>query len=86
MNYAYGAVWLIVAFLLIFKLSKENKLFIFLGSFFIIMGAWWIIDAAMPELLMFEGTYGLILRGLGLIWLIITGVYYYKEIYTKRGK
>lgn len=86
MDYVYGVIWLIVAYMLIFKLSKENKIFIFLGCFFVVMAAWWILNAAMPEWNMLEGTNAWILRGIGAVVLSITGVFYYKNIYTKGNK
>ncbi len=86
MDYVYGIVWLVVAVILIFKMSKEDKIFIFLGAFFVVMGIWWLADAYLTEVDLLNGDYGLILRGIGAVVLAITVVYYYKKIYSKREK
>ncbi|MFI3206535.1 MAG: hypothetical protein R3Y33_04760 [Clostridia bacterium] len=84
MEYFYAVMWLAIAFMLIFKMSKENKIFYMLGAYFAIMGIWWIADAQTPELDLFSGTYGLILKLLGGVCLVITAIFYYKNIYKKR--
>ena len=43
-------------FILIFSLSKENKIFYLAGGYFVVMGGWWIANAALPEVDLFAGT------------------------------
>lgn len=86
MDYVYGAVWLIIALLLIFKMSKENKIFYFLGGYFVFMGAWWIINPLVPSVNMFDGVPGWIFRGVSAVVIIIVAVFYYKTIYKQRKK
>lgn len=86
MTFVYAAVWLLIAILLFFKFSKESKIFYLLGIFFGIMSAWWFIDGLMPDIEMLEGTYGLILRCIGAVVLIIVLWFYYKTIYKKGQK
>mgnify|MGYP000248316198 CR=1 FL=1 len=40
MGYVYAAMWLIAGLILIFRLSKENKIFYVAGGFFLVLGFW----------------------------------------------
>lgn len=42
MGYVYAAMWLIAGLILIFRLSKENKIFYVAGGFFLVLGVWWM--------------------------------------------
>lgn len=86
MTFVYAVVWLVIAILLFFKFSKENKIFYLLGLFFAVMSAWWFIDGLTPNIEMLEGTYGLILRCIGAVVLLIVLAFYYKTIYKKGQK
>lgn len=86
MDYVYGAVWLLVAVLLIFKMSKENKIFYFLGGYFVVLGAWWIINAAVPGLNLFAGVWDIILKVFSAVVLVIVAIFYYKNFYKNRKK
>ena len=44
MGYVYAAMWLIAGLILIFRLSKENKIFYVAGGFFLVLGVWWLLD------------------------------------------
>ncbi|MEG1427820.1 MAG: hypothetical protein RSC76_09050 [Oscillospiraceae bacterium] len=83
MDYFYGAMWLIVALLLIFKMSKENKIFYFLGGYFALLGVWWLANAFAPNLHLFEGTMGIILKVISGIALVVIGIFYYRD-YQRR--
>ncbi len=78
MQYFYVAMWFIVGLLLIFKLSKENKIFYFAGGFFLLLGAWWLADALAPDDL-FAGTWGTALRIVTLIALVVLGAVFFIE-------
>ena len=84
MEYFYGAMWLVVAFILIFRMSKESKIFYLLGGFFAFMGIWWLLDAYLKDIDLLSGGYGFILKGVGVVCLVIVGIFYYKNIYKKR--
>ena len=45
MGYVYAAMWLIAGLILIFRLSKENKIFYVAGGFFLVLGMWWLLDS-----------------------------------------
>jgi hypothetical protein len=57
MDYFYAIMWFVVALILIFSVSKENKIFYLVGGFFIYLGVWWLLNAA-TEMDMFSGTLG----------------------------
>lgn len=62
MQYFYATLWLIVGLILIFSISKENKIFILAGGFFMVLGCWWLADAVWPEIKLFEGGWGIALK------------------------
>ena len=49
MGYVYAAMWLIAGLILIFRLSKENKIFYVAGGFFLVLGVWWLLDSLFPD-------------------------------------
>ena len=81
MNYFYGAVFLLIGLILMLYMKKENKIFIFIGAYFIILGAWWIVNQLIPAVDIFAGVWGWILRGLGAVTLVVIGIFYCKNIY-----
>lgn len=50
MEYVYAGMWFLIGLLLIWKLRKENQVFVFAGGIFLFMGAWWLADACCPSL------------------------------------
>ena len=66
MSYVYSAMWFLAGLILIVRMGRENKIFYFAGAFFIVLGAWWLADELLP-LNLFTGVWGLLLR-------IVTGV------------
>ena len=50
MQYFYAIMWFVVGLILLFAMSKENKIFILAGGFFLVLGGWWLADAIRPEL------------------------------------
>ena len=80
MTYFYGVIFILIGLMLAFKFHKENKIFIPLGIYFLILGGWWIADAATgDEVSMFGGTPGWIFRGISMAALIMCGIFYYKN-------
>ena len=67
MGYVYAAMWLIAGLILIFRLSKENKIFYVAGGFFLVLGVWWLLDSLFPDWKVFQGTPGAVLKVLTFI-------------------
>lgn len=62
MQYFYAFLWFAVGLILLFSMTKESKIFYFAGGFFLILGAWWLANALLPEMKLFEGGWGIALR------------------------
>ncbi len=67
MEYVYAGMWVIAGLILIFRMSRENKIFYFAGGYFIFLGGWWLADALLPTVHLFSGGWGMALR-------VITGL------------
>lgn len=76
MQYFYATMWIIVGLILIFSISKENKIFYFAGGYFLFLGAWWLIDALNQNVNMFAGVYKIALGIVTFIALVVLMVYY----------
>jgi apolipoprotein N-acyltransferase len=81
MNYFYGIMWLLVGLILIFSLHKENKIFYFIGAYFLFLGIWWIADAALTEVDLFDGMAGIIFRIITGVVLLVILLFYYLNIW-----
>lgn len=79
MGYFYAILWFAVGLVLIFSISKENKIFYFAGGFFILLGAWWLADCLMPESDLFAGAWGAALRIVTLLALVVLSVFFFIE-------
>lgn len=79
MGYFYAIMWFAVGLILIFSISKENKVFYFAGGFFMLLGAWWLADCLMPEKGLFEGKWAMALRIITLAALAILSVAFMLE-------
>lgn len=86
MGYVYAAMWLIAGLILILKLSKENKIFYIAGGFFLLLGAWWGLDAAFPAWGMFKGALGIAIKVITGIVLVVLSVFFYKTNRAEREK
>lgn len=62
MNYFYAVVWYLVGLLLIVELRKEHPVIVWLGIYFLFVGAWWTVRAATGTDV-FSGAMGWIFRG-----------------------
>lgn len=85
MQYFYAIMWFVVGLILLFAMSKENKIFILAGGFFLVLGAWWLADALRPELKMFEGGWGIALKCVTGAALVILTWAFVKE-YRKKSR
>ncbi len=79
MGYFYAILWFAVGLVLIFSVSKENKIFYFAGGFFLLLGAWWLADSLFPALEVFSGPGGMALRVVTLIALVVLAVSFFRE-------
>ena len=79
MEYVYAGMWFLIGLLLIWKLRKENQVFVFAGGIFLFMGAWWLADALLPQLDLFGGVYAWIFRGVMAAALIVTGLAFFRQ-------
>lgn len=78
MPYVYAAMWVVVGLILIFRMSRENRVFYALGAFFLLLGGWWFASAALTAN-PFTGVWGWVLRGFTAAALVLACVVYYKE-------
>ena len=69
MGYVYAAMWLIAGLILIFRLSKENKIF--------------YVDSLFPDWKVFQGTPGAVLKVLTFVVLVVLAIVFF--ILNRRG-
>lgn len=75
MNYIFAAAWFLIGIYLIYNGIKNFRLFLFLGAYFIFLGAWWTANELLSVNL-FDGIYANILRVVSAAVLLISvGVY-----------
>ena len=85
MAYMYGAAMLLAGLILIFSLSKENKIFYVAGGYFLLLGGWWIADALLPDMDLFAGGWGIAFKVLTAAMLVLLVVVFVKE-FRKKGR
>ncbi len=85
MQYFYAIMWFAVGLILIFSISKENKVFLLAGGFFLVLGGWWLADALLPAMKLFEGGWGIALKCITGAALVILTTAFVKE-YRKKGR
>lgn len=81
MDYFYGAIFIFAGLLLIFSLSKENKIFYFAGAYFLVFGGWWIVNALIPDVDIFTGVPGIVFKVISGIALVVFGLFWYLKIW-----
>ena len=86
MGYMYAAIFIVAGLILIFQMSKENKIFYLAGAYFVVMGGWWMVDAIKPALKAFEGVPGIVFKVITGIVLVIVGWYFIKVNAENRKK
>ena len=82
MTYVYAVMWFAVGLILIFRMSKENRIFYAAGAFFILLGGWWLASA-MGAPNMFTGGWGWALRWITAVALLLVCIVFFKE--TKKS-
>lgn len=84
MDYVYGGMWLVIGLVLIFSLTKENKIFYFVGAYFLFLGAWWIANAFMPNVDLFGGAPGIVFKAVSVAALAVIAVFYYRNFWKPK--
>lgn len=71
--YLYAILWFLLA-IGTFAFGKKNKLGVITvvaSIMFIFMGIWWTIDALIPSVNLLKGTYGIIVRVVIAVFVLI---------------
>lgn len=84
MQFFYAFLWFAVGLILLFSMTKESRIFYFAGGFFLLLGAWWLANALLPEMKLFEGGWGLALRCITGVALVILAVAFVREYRKKK--
>ena len=84
MEYVYAGMWLLVGLILIFRMGKENKVFYLAGAFFLILGGWWLANA-LTEQNLFAGTWGIVLRVITAVALVLLCAVFWKTYQKDRA-
>lgn len=84
MGYFYGAIWLLIGLILIFSMSKENKVFYIVGAYFLLLGAWWVANELFPAAKLFEGGWGIALKVISGAAILFLAVFYYRNFWKPR--
>jgi len=85
-GYMYAAIFIIAGLILIFQMSKENKIFYLAGGYFVLMGAWWGVSALKPEWEVFAGVPGIVFKVITGVVLVIIAVMFFKINAAARKK
>lgn len=84
MQYFYAFLWIAVGLILLFSMTKESKVFYIAGGFFLLLGGWWLADALLPEVKMFEEGWGIALRCVTGAALAVLAVAFVREYQRKK--
>ena len=85
MEFMFPIVILAAGLILIFSLSKENKVFILAGCYFLVLAGWLGADRLWPEVQVFGGAWGIAFRVVTAAVLAVLVVVFVRE-YRKKGK
>lgn len=85
MDLLFSIAMLLAGLILIFSLSKENKIFYVAGGYFVLLGLWSLVNNLSPDLELFSGAWGLAFRCLTGAVLVVLVVVFARE-YRKKGR
>ena len=85
MHYISAVMMLAAGLILIFSLSKENKVFYVAGGYFLFLGGWWLADGLLPEADLFAGGWGIAFKVITALVLVVLVAVFVKE-YRKKGR
>ncbi len=80
MGYIYAAAMFLAGLLVIYFALKENKLFCFVGAYFIFMGCYWLADELLTDIDLFSGVYGIVFRVVTAVVAVAAIVLYFTKI------
>lgn len=83
MDYVYAAMWLLIGFLLIFRMGKEHKVFYLAGGFFLLLGIWRLVDIFAPQDL-FAGVWGIVFRIIAVVALVLLCLVFWRSYQKDR--
>ncbi|HHZ06753.1 MAG TPA: hypothetical protein GX401_08240 [Clostridiales bacterium] len=83
MNYIFSASWFLIGIYLLYQGHKTHRVFYVLGSYFIFLGGWWLTNQLI-EINLMDGIYGIILRVISAIMLVIALMVYYRAKKKKK--
>lgn len=85
LHYIYAVMMLAAGLILIFSLSKENKVFYVAGGYFLFLGGWWLANGLLPEADLFAGGWGIAFKVITALVLVVLVAVFVKE-YRKKGR
>lgn len=83
MNYVYGIMFIICGLILLFKLRSENKVFIPLGIYFVLLGGLRLVQTAVPSA---SNVLNWVMRVMSAVALVICFVFYYKNSQVRKAE
>ena len=86
MNVLFPVIIAVAGLILIFSLSKENKVFILAGCYFLVLAGWLGADRLWPEVQVFGGAWGIAFRGVTAAVLAVLVVVFVREYRANRRK
>ena len=76
MDVIFSLAMVAAGLILIFSLSKENKVFYVAGGYFILLGGWLMADKLLPERELFAGAWGIAFKVItGVILVVLVAVF-----------
>lgn len=78
MGYIYSIACVIMAFIILVKYTKENKIFYLVSTFLLYVGTWWFLNSIL-YINLFSGMYLVIFRIISIIVLISCLFVYNRE-------
>ena len=85
MNVLFPAIIALAGLILIVSLSKENKVFILAGAYFLVLAGWLAADRIWPQVKVFDGPWGIGFRIVTAAVLVVLVVVFVRE-YRKKGQ
>ncbi|MGI6256188.1 MAG: hypothetical protein ACOYJZ_11270 [Acutalibacter sp.] len=85
MNVLVPIIIALAGLILIFSLSKENKVFILAGGYFLVLAGWMAADRLWPDAKVFAGPWGIGFRVITAAVLVVLVVVFARE-YRKKGE
>lgn len=85
MAYFYAGMWFLTGLILIARMGRENRVFYFLGAFFLILGGWWAAGQ-VTGMNLFTGAWGWALRAVTAAALVLSCWVFVKDLRETRQR